>query len=57
MILVLAIWLHLSWASHCLEMMPPGVMSSSSFFFACGGSMVQPIWIVPSMFSLCFDGQ
>jgi len=30
MILVLAIWLHLSWASHCMEMMPPNLMSSVS---------------------------
>lgn len=27
------------------------------FIFLCCGSMVQPIWVVPSMFFLCCDGQ
>ena len=26
------------------------------FIFICCGSMVQPIWLVPSMFSFCCDG-
>ena len=30
---------------------------SDVFGFSCYSSMVQPIWIVPSMFSLCCDGQ
>ena len=30
---------------------------SDVFIFTCVGSMVQPIWIVPSMLSLCCDGQ
>ncbi|TVU13056.1 hypothetical protein EJB05_46731, partial [Eragrostis curvula] len=28
----------------------------NAFIFICCGSMVQPIWVVPSMFSLCYDG-
>jgi hypothetical protein len=34
MILFLAIWLHSSWANHCMEMMPPGLMSLFSYVAA-----------------------